>query len=161
MFLWHWLEKDCDFPDWCFGTDLNEDGIVNFKDNAIYMLNYEQVDTTPPMPNPMTWAVAPASGGEGSITMRATEAFDNSGYPVEYYFENVTIADHNSGWQDSPTYTDSGGLTAGVEYGYKVKARDTSANRPQALRRPSVYRPAVARRTPGRGRQAPAPRPPR
>jgi len=127
MFLWHWLEKDCDFPDWCFGADLNKDGIVNFKDDAIFKLNYGQVDTTPPIPDPMTWAVAPLSAGETSITMRATEAFDNSGYPVLYYFQRTDangVPDPNFGqWGWGATYTDSG-LAVDTEYGYKVRATD-------------------------------------
>jgi hypothetical protein len=128
IFLWHWLEKDCDFPDWCFGTDLNKDGIVNFEDDALFKLNYGEVETTPPQPNPMTWAVAPVSAGETSIAMRATTAFDNfSGYSVEYYFENVTDHNHYRDWDPCSTYIDTG-LAPDTEYGYRVKARDTSAN---------------------------------
>jgi len=53
----------------------------------------------------MTWLTEPYATGSSSISMTATTADDVSG--VEYYFENVTIPDHNSGWQDSPTYTDT------------------------------------------------------
>ncbi len=128
MFLWHWLEKDCDFPDWCFGADLNKDGIVNFKDDALFKLNYGQVETAPPIPDPMTWAVAPVSAGETSITMRATTAFDNSGYPVLYYFQRTDangVPDPNfqGQWGWGATYTDTG-LAVDTEYGYRVRATD-------------------------------------
>jgi len=31
----HWLECDCDQPDWCGGADLNADSVVNFLDFAL------------------------------------------------------------------------------------------------------------------------------
>ncbi len=30
----HWLE-DCEGPDWCEGSDVDEDGVVNFRDFAL------------------------------------------------------------------------------------------------------------------------------
>ena len=30
----HWLE-DCAGPDWCDGSDVDEDGVVNFRDFAL------------------------------------------------------------------------------------------------------------------------------
>ena len=55
--------------------------------------------------------------------MTADIATDAWGWDVEYYFENISHAGHDSGWQKSPTYTD-GGLASGAEYGYRVRARD-------------------------------------
>jgi hypothetical protein len=81
-------------------------------------------DYTPPTPEPMTFAVPPYSPGGYSITMTATAASDASG--VEYYFMCVGGGGHSSGWQDSPVYTDAG-LTEGVLYSYRVKARDKSS----------------------------------
>ena len=81
-------------------------------------------DSTPPTPNPMTWAVKPAAVGISILAMTATTAADAAG--VEYYFTNVTDSNHNSGWQDSPTYIDNG-LVNNTSYTYKVKARDKSA----------------------------------
>jgi hypothetical protein len=81
-------------------------------------------DTTPPTPNPMTFATPPAALGETSITMTATTASDPSG--VEYFFECTAGGGHSSAWQDSPTYTDTG-LTAATQYSYRVRARDKSA----------------------------------
>jgi len=58
--------------------------------------------------------------------MTAKTAFDAWGWPVQYYFQCVYGACHDSRWQDSPTYRDVG-LAAG-KYTYRVKARDTSPN---------------------------------
>jgi len=82
-------------------------------------------DTSPPTPNPMTWQDEPHVLNATAISMTATTASDPSG--VEYYFDETTGNGHDSGWQDSPTYTDSG-LSPGVEYCYRVKARDRSTN---------------------------------
>lgn len=59
--------------------------------------------------------------------MTATTATDPGG--VEYYFTNETWPDdtHDSGWQTSPTYTDTG-LVPGTPYSYTVKARDANEN---------------------------------
>jgi hypothetical protein len=82
-------------------------------------------DTTAPRPNPMTFATVPHQTGPTSIAMTATTAVDIN--DVEYYFANTTIADHNSGWQASPTYADTG-LMPSTSYTYTVKARDLSEN---------------------------------
>jgi len=57
--------------------------------------------------------------------MVATLAFDDSG--VEYYFENITIPDHFSGWQDEPNWVDVN-LAPDSQYCYRVKVRDKSPN---------------------------------
>jgi hypothetical protein len=82
-------------------------------------------DTTPPSPNPMTWGQAPQAIDDTCITMTATEATDPNG--VEYYFECVSGGCHDSGWQASVVYMDTG-LTASTPYTYVVRARDLSAN---------------------------------
>ncbi|MGD8262131.1 MAG: hypothetical protein PVG70_03285 [Desulfobacterales bacterium] len=81
-------------------------------------------DTDPPTPDPMTWATPPAAVDPTSIGMIATTATDPSG--VEYYFECTSGGCHDSGWQDSTTYVDSG-LSEVTLYTYRVKARDKSA----------------------------------
>ncbi|MBN1806190.1 MAG: Ig-like domain-containing protein [Sedimentisphaerales bacterium] len=85
----------------------------------------DEYDSVPPSPSPMTWAVSPYPVSLSIIAMTATTATDNSG--VEYYFSNVTDPNHDSGWQDSPTYIDNG-LVNNTTYTYKVKARDKSIN---------------------------------
>jgi hypothetical protein len=57
--------------------------------------------------------------------MTAAIASDDSG--VEYYFACVAGGGHDSGWQDSSTYEDTG-LTPETEYTYQAKARDKSPN---------------------------------
>ena len=85
-------------------------------------------DVTPPSPDPMTWAVVPQTVDDQSITMTATVAADDS--EVEYYFANITDSSHDSGWQDSNVYTDSG-LLSNAFYSYTVTARDKSAGQNQ------------------------------
>jgi hypothetical protein len=84
-------------------------------------------DTTPPEPDPMTWATVPAADGCGAISMTATTATDPSG--VEYFFDETSgnPGGDDSIWQSGTLYSDSG-LTGGLTYTYQVKARDQSAN---------------------------------
>ena len=69
----------------------------------------------------------PGAGSEAEITMTATTAADPSG--VEYYFTETSgnPGGSDSGWQDSPIYTNIG-LQAGTTYTYTVMARDKSVN---------------------------------
>ena len=57
--------------------------------------------------------------------MTATMALDQSG--VEYYFTCVSGGGHDSGWQDSAAYEDSG-LVTNTVYAYTVTARDKNPN---------------------------------
>ena len=83
------------------------------------------LDSMSPSPDPMTWAHEPNAVSSSSITMTASTATDISG--GEYYFPCPAGGGHNSGWQDSNTYTDTS-LTNNTTYTYKVKARDKSIN---------------------------------
>ena len=82
-------------------------------------------DFTPPAPSTMTWATPPAAVSSSAITMTAATASDDNG--VEYYFTCTSGGGHDSGWQSSPTYTDTG-LSSATTYGYTVQARDLSVN---------------------------------
>jgi hypothetical protein len=82
-------------------------------------------DTTPPTPDPMTWERKPYATGNNSIAMEATAAVDESG--VEYFFDCTAGGGHDSSWQDSQIYEDTG-LTEGASYTYTVTARDKSTN---------------------------------
>lgn len=84
-----------------------------------------EADTTPPSPETVIWSVAPYSVGN-TISMTATACDDISG--VEYYFVNQTQRSHDSGWQQSNVYTDTG-LLPNTSYTYTVIARDLSVNR--------------------------------
>jgi len=78
------------------------------------------------MPSPApTFETAPYATGKTSIEMVATRARDISG--VEYYFACTAGGGHDSGWQESQTYEDTG-LVPGTSYTYTVKARDVSVN---------------------------------
>ena len=72
----------------------------------------------------MSWAVIPTVTGSDSITMIATAASDPAGF--EYYFNNITDSNRDSGWQSSSYYKDVGSLLPGTTYSYRVKARDMS-----------------------------------
>ncbi|MFQ5415230.1 MAG: hypothetical protein ACE5E6_12305, partial [Phycisphaerae bacterium] len=84
-------------------------------------------DTTPPVPDPMTFSVLPAASGTTAITMTATTATDSGSPPVSYFFDFLSggSGGTDSGWQSSPVYTDTG-LSPGVTYTYRVKARDSA-----------------------------------
>jgi len=85
-------------------------------------------DTTPPTPNPSTWATAPYPTGNTSISMTATTASDPSG--VQYFFHCLTTGGHDSGWQASATYVDTR-LSPNTKYTYQVMTRDNSPNQNQ------------------------------
>jgi hypothetical protein len=85
-------------------------------------------DTTPPTPNPATFASAPAAGSDTSTSMTATIGNDPSG-PVQYLFTETSgnPGGTTSGWQTSPSYTDSG-LDPSTQYTYTVTLRDALGN---------------------------------
>jgi alpha-tubulin suppressor-like RCC1 family protein len=89
-----------------------------------------RVDSIPPSPNPMTWSVGPHATSSTSIVMMATFANDVSG--AQYYFACTGGGGHDSGWQNTTSYTDTG-LHPGTTYSYTVKARDKSFNHNETL----------------------------
>jgi hypothetical protein len=104
----------------------NVDGATSWAgfDNVRLSTSIPQTpDSTPPSPNPMTWATVPYATGSGSIAMVATTAIDESG--VEYYFSCISGGGHDSGWQVGTFYQDTG-LAPLTAYTYTVKARDQS-----------------------------------
>lgn len=84
-------------------------------------------DGAPPTPDPMTWSVTPRPSGDYTLTMTASPASDPSG--VEYFFDEVSgnPGGTDSGWQSSPAYTDTA-LVSGLQYCYRVRARDRSSS---------------------------------
>ena len=83
-------------------------------------------DTTPPTPDPMTFATVPYATGDSTIAMTASIATDTEN-GVEYYFTNTAGGGNDSGWQAGTFYEDSG-LLPETQYTYTVTARDTSSN---------------------------------
>ncbi len=144
--LLFWLETGCHFPDWCFETDLNKDGIVNMLDEAILKEVYmeedpnqpnQAYDFTPPLPDPMRWEIAPEPNGTSSIYMRSNLAADASGQKVEYLFqmfdengEPLAGADVNSGWIEDRSFSFTG-LSSNMTYRFRCMARDPRDNRTQ------------------------------
>jgi len=78
---------------------------------------------TPPTPDPMTFSSAPTAVDSDEITMTATTATPDTG-SAEYQFD-CDDDSFDSSWQANPIYTPSG-LTANTQYGFRVKARDSS-----------------------------------
>ncbi|MHC4498736.1 MAG: right-handed parallel beta-helix repeat-containing protein, partial [Planctomycetota bacterium] len=122
-----WLENCSDKDNWCQGSDITLDTRVDIDDIAYLADCWLVADTNAPVPDPSQWEIEPYMSSGSSISMTAETAFDAWGWVVEYYFENVLGDGHDSGWQASPTYTDTG-LAPNVEYGYRVKVRDEIGN---------------------------------
>jgi len=80
------------------------------------------VDTTPPTPAPYILTINAVS--TQSVQMTARAALDDNG--VQYFFETNTPGAHDSGWINTPAYTDAN-LIPSTRYWYRVKARDGSA----------------------------------
>jgi len=83
-------------------------------------------DTTPPTPDPASFASAPAAISDTAISMTATTGSDASG-PVEYLFTCTAGGGNSSLWQTSTSYTDTG-LTPSTQYTYTVTMRDSLGN---------------------------------
>jgi predicted outer membrane repeat protein len=79
-------------------------------------------DRKPPTPEPLIDLIA--ANSSQSITMTATISVDDN--LVQYFFDTNTPSGHDSGWIDTPDYTDIDLLPATV-YCYRVKARDLSS----------------------------------
>ena len=121
-----------DHPEAVVAADLNGDDHADIatandgSSNVSVLLNTTTVvDTSPPTPNPSTWATTPYATGKTSIRMVAATATDPSG--VEYYFMCLEDSGHDSGWLDTPVYEDTG-LSSSVTYTYAVQTRDKSPN---------------------------------
>ncbi|MDP3057817.1 MAG: hypothetical protein Q8N37_04885 [bacterium] len=90
-------------------------------------------DTTPPTPNPMTFATPPANFSVSQIDMTATTATDATTPPVSYFFTldnsicaaNAGTGGTSSAWQAGTAYSDTL-LQPNQCYGYTVKARDSA-----------------------------------
>ena len=97
--------------------------------NGSVPVSGEPTDTTPPNPNPMSWAQLPAANDSSSISMTASIATDESPGAVQYYFRCTAGAAGcvDSGWQATTSYTATG-LQDDSSYSWTVKARDVAGN---------------------------------
>ncbi|MFC1739804.1 hypothetical protein ACFL1G_12270 [Planctomycetota bacterium] len=48
LFLSHWLDLNCNEPDWCNGSDFNQDSIVNFEDFTLFAQDWLKCNVDPP-----------------------------------------------------------------------------------------------------------------
>jgi hypothetical protein len=104
--------------------------------------------STPPTPNPMTFAVPPAAASSTSISMTASTATDADNPPVSYFFDFVDSTTGGSGgadsaWQSGTGYTNNG-LQPNHRYGYRVKARDSAATPAETAYSATVYKYTLA-----------------
>ncbi len=95
-------------------------------------LTYDSTyDNTPPSPDPMTFATAPAPDSSTQISMTASTATDVGNPTVNYLFgyydcaSNAGTGGTSGSWQAGTSYSDSG-LQPNRCYGYKVQARDSA-----------------------------------
>lgn len=119
------LFEDDDGSLYLFYTGGGEDAL-----GALHLepIGHDPSDVAAPTPSTMAWESVPVAIAAGAIEMKAFLASDTNG--VKYYFENITDSSHDSGWQVSPCYRDTG-LAAGTTYAYRVRARDRSVNQNQ------------------------------
>ena len=110
-------------------------------------------DVTPPTPTPLQWGAPAPAVSDTIVTLTAAKATDTN--DVQYYFANTTVADnsHDSGWVDSPVWTDRG-LSPTTKYVYQVKARDKSVKHNETGWSPKV---SVATTAPDVAPPAPGP----
>ncbi|MFQ5502120.1 MAG: M12 family metallo-peptidase, partial [Phycisphaerae bacterium] len=104
------------------GSDSTDDWYIDNVQVATSL-----ADITPPLPNPMTFAVDPAPAlppddPATQFSMVATTATDADSPPVEYFFEHLF---GNSGWQPSSSFLATVPLSNFI-YQWTVKARDSS-----------------------------------
>ena len=137
VFALNWLNEGCSQAnEHCQHADVTLDAYVDFEDVSLFAECWLVEDTYPPAPNPSEWETEPypswSPAHPDSISMvarTATDAWDFWVGNVQYYFDCVSGGCHDSGWQDEPNYIDSN-LVLGVEYGYRVRARDASEQIP-------------------------------
>ena len=82
-------------------------------------------DIYPPYPDP-AFSLGPHPIGNDSLQMSAEIPGDENP-PIDYYFACTAGGGHDSGWQTSNTYVDSG-LQPNTQYTYTVNTRDSLGN---------------------------------
>ncbi|WP_158678943.1 M12 family metallo-peptidase [Pseudoalteromonas sp. T1lg75] len=86
-------------------------------------------DTTPPDPNPMSFAQVPSAISHSEISMQATTATDDSGAQVSYLFScQQGGTDCTSGTWQTGTEFMATGLQGETQYCFSVTAKDLANN---------------------------------
>lgn len=141
------------------GTTGNMDAITGTSFGAVkhaFAVALKPADTTPPTPNPMTFATLPANDSATQISMTGTTAADASTPPVTYLFTNdntncganAGTGGASSAWQTSTAYSNSG-LQANKCYGYTITARDSVTPTPNTGIASSISLTYTSANTPG------------
>lgn len=117
-----------------YDNDVDLYDLAKLANNWLEGVGYEPpLDTTPPNPHPMKWALGGEPKEIGSppfdfyATMTADIATDPSG-GVQYEFQCTNQSSFSSGWQGSPSYTVLVGGSGQDNY-FRVRARDIHDNR--------------------------------
>jgi predicted outer membrane repeat protein len=99
------------------------------------------MDSTPPTPSTAGWLMPPVATGLHTIAMEALNEIDRSN--VEYYFECVNDANINSGWEPNTLCVFKDPSESRIKhartYGFRVKARDKSANHNETAWSDTMY----------------------
>ena len=117
---------------WGEGNGTTTTGYSDYASLGQYFINGNLTsgsgDSTPPVPNPMTWASPPAATSDSAIAMTATVATDETSV-VQYNFQCLAGGGGcvSSGWKSSNSHTATG-LVASTSYTFNVIARDQSGN---------------------------------
>jgi hypothetical protein len=123
--------------------------LLGTQNTAVLTIIDNDTNTTPPSPNPMTWATEPNAVSSTSISMLASTAIDAENPPVSYFFDFVDsptggTGGSDSAWQDSTSYTDTE-LQPNHRYGYRIKARDSAFTPNEtSYSSPTVYKYTLA-----------------
>ena len=85
----HWLAQDCNYPDWCEGTDLNYNGFIDFIDFGILAEDW-------------LWAKIPADFDiDGDV-----DFVDYAAFALRWTDKNCT----EPNWCDGADFNKSGGV---------------------------------------------------
>ncbi len=94
----------------------------SYQISAVYAHGKESIlsDTAIGVPSFFSpkWQSQPQYSGSGRIFMQGNQPW--YGLPIKYYFEHVSSGGHNSNYQNSFNFTDTGLLNGNYSYHYKI-----------------------------------------
>jgi hypothetical protein len=127
-----WLEEPCgQYNNWCGGSDLNFDRVVDAGDLFNFTACWLATDDEPPFPSPSVWAIDPNAVPRtfDTVNMQIAETHD-AWWPdayLQYEFVCVNYPSFSSDWQSEPFYQRTG-LNPELTYQFRTRARDGSGN---------------------------------